>query len=105
MPYFVIIPPNVLGVDTSTMILYRIPHVPNDFSIWLEKKTQTKAKNIPNGYFSVCIFEYIWVLIKIKVSGAATIADQPRINRDPNGVNPTPFWAENRRHIATSHSI
>ena len=29
----------------------------------------------------------IWVLIKIKVSEAATIADQPRINRDPNGVN------------------
>ena len=31
----------------------------------------------------------IWVLIKIKISEAATItiADQPRINRDPNGVN------------------
>ena len=29
----------------------------------------------------------MWVLIKIKVSKAATIADQPRINRDPNGVN------------------
>ena len=55
---------------------------------------------------------YIWVLIKIKVSEAATIADQPRINRDPNGVNrgrvlsyATLFCAENRRNIATYHSI
>ena len=54
----------------------------------------------------------IWVLIKIKVSEAATIADQPRINRDPNGVNrgrvlsyATLFCAENRRNIATYHSI
>lgn len=54
----------------------------------------------------------IWVLIKIKVSEAATIADQPRINRDPNGVNrgrvlsyATLFYAKNRRNIATYHSI
>ena len=47
-------------------------------------------------------------LIKIKVSGAATITDQPRINRDPNGVNrgrvlsyATLFCAENRQNIAT----
>ena len=53
-----------------------------------------------------------WVLIKIKVSGAATIAVQPRINRDPNGVNrgrvlsyATLFCAENRQNIATYHSI
>ena len=49
---------------------------------------------------------YIWVLIKIKVSEAATIADQPRINRDPNSVNrgrvlsyATLFCAKNRRNI------
>ena len=36
-------------------------------------------------YVNVCT--YIWVLIKIRVSGAATIADQPRINRGPSGVN------------------
>ena len=55
---------------------------------------------------------YIWVLIKIKVSEAATIADQPRINRDPNGVNrgrvlfyATLFYTKNRRNIATYHSI
>ena len=58
------------------------------------------------------IYIYIWVLIKIKVSRAATIADQPRINRDHNGVNrgrvlsyPTRFCAENRQNIATYHSI
>ena len=54
----------------------------------------------------------IWVLIKIKVSGAATIVDQPRINHDTNGVNrgrvlsyATLFCAENRQNIATYHSI
>ena len=48
------------------------------------------------------------MLIKIKVCEAATIADQPRINRDPNGVNrgrvlsyATLFYAKNRRNIAT----
>ena len=30
---------------------------------------------------------HIWVLIKIKVPGKGTIADQPRINRDPKGDN------------------
>ena len=52
------------------------------------------------------------MLIKIKVSEAATIADEPRINRDPNGVNrervlsyATLFCAKNRRNIATYHSI
>ena len=60
----------------------------------------------------LCMCIYIWVLIKIKVSGAAIIADQPRINRDPNGVNrgrvlsyATLFCAENRQNIATYHSI
>ena len=50
------------------------------------------------------------MLIKIKVSRAATIADQPRINCDPNGVNrgrvlsyATLFCAENRQNIATYH--
>ena len=54
----------------------------------------------------------IWVLIKIKVSEAATIADQPQINRNPNGVNrgrvlsyATRLYAKNRRNIATYHSI
>ena len=49
----------------------------------------------------------IWVLIKIKVAEAATIADQPRINRDPNGVNrgrllsyaTLLFCAKNRRNM------
>jgi hypothetical protein len=52
------------------------------------------------------------MLIKIKVSGAATTADQPRIKRDPNGVNrgrvlsyATLFCAENRQNIATYHRI
>ena len=56
--------------------------------------------------------ENIWVLIKIKVSGAATIADQPRINRDTNGVNrgrvlsyATLFCAENRQNIARCHKF
>ena len=47
-----------------------------------------------------------------RLSGSATIADQPRINRDPNGVNrgrvlsyATLFCAENRQNIATYHSI
>ena len=56
--------------------------------------------------------QIICVLIKIHVSGAATIADQPRINRDPHGVNrgrvlsyATLFCAENHQNIATYHSI
>ena len=49
---------------------------------------------------------------KLKVSGTATIADQPRINHDFNDVNrgkalsyPTPSCRENRQHIATYHNI
>ena len=49
----------------------------------------------------------IWVLIKIELSRAASMADQPRINRDPNGVNRgrvlsylTLFCTENRRSMA-----
>ena len=30
---------------------------------------------------------FMWVLIKINVSGKGTIADQPRINRGPTGGN------------------
>ena len=53
--------------------------------------------------------QIICVLIKLNASGAATIADQPRINRDPHGVNrgrvlsyATLFCAENRQNIATA---
>ena len=66
-------------------------------------------------YIIVYHIIFIWVLIKIKVSGAATIADQPRINCDPSGVAggfcrmrhiATLFCAENRQNIATQyHSI
>ena len=31
--------------------------------------------------------QFIWALIKIKVPGKGTIADQSRINRDPKGDN------------------
>ena len=65
-----------------------------------------------NMSLHMTIHENIWVLINIMVSEAATIADQPRINRDPNGVNrgrvlsyATLFYAKNRRNIATYHSI
>ena len=72
-----------------------------------------------NECMYVCMYEcmyirtyILWVLIKIKVSGAATIADQPRINRDPNGVNrgrvlsyATLFCAEDRQNIATYYRI
>jgi hypothetical protein len=34
-----------------------------------------------------CAYIYIWVLIKIQLPGKGTIADQPRINRDPKGDN------------------
>ena len=34
----------------------------------------------------LCMCIYIWVLIKIKVSGAAIIADQPRINRESTAI-------------------
>ena len=60
----------------------------------------------------VYVYIYIWVLIKMKVSGEATIADQPRINRDPNGVNhgrvlsyATLFCAEDRQNMATYYSV
>ena len=33
------------------------------------------------------IYIHIWALIKIKVPGKGTIADQSRINRDPKGDN------------------
>ena len=58
-----------------------------------------------------------YVLIKYdydkgKVSEAASIADQPRINRDPNGINrgrvlsyPTLFCAKNRQNMATYSNI
>ena len=47
------------------------------------------------------------MLIKIKLSRAASMADQPRINRDPNAVNRgrvlsylTQFCTENRQSMA-----
>ena len=63
---------------------------------------------IQDTYTRTHVYMNIWMLIKIKVSGAATIADQSRINRHPNGVNlgrvlphSTSFCANNCRNIAT----
>ena len=56
--------------------------------------------------------QIICVLIKINVSGAATNADQPQINRDPNSVNRgrvlsylTLFCTKNRQNVAIYHLV